>query len=79
MKYKGRDAFEIHLPRSGFEYSIDLEMRLAAQWAGYKWQEFSDLDGDEQSEIVATYQARNQIDGIVINENNKRMRSSRRK
>jgi hypothetical protein len=65
------------VPRSGFSYSFELECRFAAQWAGYTWEAFVELDGDQQSEVVATYQARNHIDAIVAYENYKRSKRRR--
>jgi hypothetical protein len=53
-------------------------MRLAAQWAGYRyWDEFINLDGDVQSDVVATYRSYNQIQGLLAYEAQKKMRSSR--
>jgi hypothetical protein len=52
-------------------------MRLAAQWANYTWEQFALLDGDRQSEAVATFQARNQIDAIMAYENYKRSKRRR--
>ncbi|MCC7208330.1 MAG: hypothetical protein IT323_13565 [Anaerolineae bacterium] len=49
-----------HAPtqKSGVTYSVQFEWRLAAHWAGYRrFKDFQALDGDEQSEIVATYRA----------------------
>jgi hypothetical protein len=43
-------------------------MRLAAHWDGYKWNAFISLDGDEQSEIIATYRAYNQMEAVIANE-----------
>lgn len=75
LTFKGSDAFELHVPRSGFRYTQQLEMRLASQWAGYKyWDEFVNLDGDIQSDIVATYRANNQIQGLLAYEMKKRSR-----
>lgn len=45
--------------------SAMLEWRLAARWAGYTWEAFTALEGDEQAMIVATYRCSTQIDAVV--------------
>lgn len=62
------------MPNSGFSYSFELEMRFAAQWAGYKWQEFLKLEGEEQDEVLATYEAKHRIEAINAYEGSKRLR-----
>jgi hypothetical protein len=49
-------------------------MRFASQWASYKWNDFLKLDGEEQDEIVATYQARMKIEAINAYEASKRLK-----
>lgn len=46
-------------------FTGELEERMAAQWAHYKWREYKDLDGDEQADIIAAYRASNQIEGVL--------------
>lgn len=73
--YKGRSIFEYRAPRSGLQYSGDLEWRLAARWGGYKYfDEFLELDGRRQSDIVATYRCEMQMGAIVAHEQAKAMR-----
>ena len=49
-------------------YSLEFEMREAARFLHYRWQEFLELDGEEQSEIVAHYRAHGQIEGVMAKE-----------
>src|SRR3989304_1487707 len=55
VKFKGRDIRQWRLPDTGVTYSDELDWRLAARWAGYKFDDFQLLDGEEQSSIVAAY------------------------
>lgn len=41
---------------------------MAAAWANYQWHEFQELDGDEQSGIIASYRASNQIEAVLAAE-----------
>lgn len=79
MRFRGRNAFEIKVPRSGISYSTELEWRLAAQWAGYKFGEFQALDGDEQSDIIATYRANFQASAVVSYEQAQEMKRRAKK
>lgn len=55
----------MHTKASGFTWSADYHYRRAARWAGFKrYREFCELDGLEQSEIVAEYEAHMQIVAI---------------
>jgi hypothetical protein len=62
------------VPRSGISYSSILEWELAAQWWGYKPEEFEELDGEIQSARVATYRAQNTISSVVAYEQAKEMK-----
>lgn len=73
-KYRGQDVFTISVPRSGIAYSPLLEWRLAARWAGYTFEQFTELEGDEQSMIVASYRANNQIEAVLSAEQVKEMK-----
>lgn len=56
-------------------YSSQLEWRLAAQWAGYRWYgEFDRLSADEQSDVIATYRAHHQIAAVLDYEQAKEMK-----
>lgn len=57
--------FAIPVPRSGVTYSIEFGWREAAHWAGYRWEEFCDLDGDDQAAIVAHHKAHMQLDAVI--------------
>lgn len=51
--------------RSGVSFSSALEWRLAAQWAGYKYEKFIELEGDLQSAHVAAYRSYHQIEAVL--------------
>ena len=57
--------FDYSVTRSHISYSVQLEWRLAAQWAGYTYEAFEALDGDLQSGHVAAYRASNQIRAVI--------------
>jgi hypothetical protein len=66
VTYKNKDVFKWHVPRSGLKYENPmLEWVLAARWAGYRWDEFQSLPGDEQSFLIAAYRISNQIEAVV--------------
>jgi hypothetical protein len=47
---------------------------LAAQWGGYKMEEFEALEGERQAFIVAAYRSDQQIKAVLDNEQVKAMR-----
>lgn len=49
-------------------------MRFASQWRGYKWKEFLALEGEEQDEIIAEYEAKHRIEAISSYEASRRMK-----
>lgn len=51
--------------RSGISFSTALEWRLAAQWAGYRYEDFVELEGDLQSAHVAAYRSYQQIEAVL--------------
>ena len=53
-------------------YSDELDWRLAARWAGYKFDDFQLLDGEEQSSIVAAYTLSSRIESVLTKYNIKR-------
>lgn len=65
MTFRGRDLFSIHVPRSGARYTQRFEWADAAHWWGYKWEEFVELDGEEQSFLVAVYRAHHQLQAVI--------------
>lgn len=52
------------MPRSGTKYAGILEWALAAQWWGVGWEAFCDLDGADQSFLVAVYRTAKQIEAV---------------
>jgi hypothetical protein len=65
------------VPRSGVTYAGELEYRFAAQWAHYQWEDFIDLDGEDQSAIVASYRAYNQIEGVLATKANEKAKQAK--
>ena len=49
------------MKRSKANYSLDFERFLASKWAGYTWQVFQELEGDEQAVVIAAYRIENRI------------------
>lgn len=56
------------MPLSGITYSGELEWRLAARRAGYRWHDFRELEGEMQSDIVAAYRTEQQIEAVIASE-----------
>ena len=65
MTFQERDIFAIPVPLSGVDYSDEFGWREAAHWAGYRWEQFCELDGDDQAAIIAHYMARRQLDAVI--------------
>lgn len=55
---------------------ITLDYALAAQWWGYKWEEFERLPEDKASFATAVYRTQRQIDAVLAY---KQYRKSKRK
>jgi hypothetical protein len=56
-----------------------LEWRLAAQWGNYTFEQFCNLEGDEQSDVVATYRTHLQIESVVAYEQSRQSNKKGRK
>jgi hypothetical protein len=56
---------------SHITYNAELHWRLAAQWNKYKWHEFVDLEGTEQSKLVATYESSLQMQAVITTDANR--------
>lgn len=71
------------MPRAGLSYNNVFEWREAAHWAGggsvFYWQDFCELDGDEQSAIVAHFQTHRQIEAVLAKDLEDRRRRQRNK
>jgi hypothetical protein len=67
----------IRTQRSGLRYNQLYEWREAARWAGYRYSEFESLEGDEQARIVAHYRIRHQIDAVLAEDQQRRMKRSK--
>lgn len=57
-------------------YSEQFLWRLAAQDSHYRYEDFEQLDGEAQSRIVAFYQCKKQLEGVLADE---QARKARRK
>jgi hypothetical protein len=58
------------------KYSGVLEWIFAAKWAGYKWNDFLKLTGDDQSILVAAYQTERQIESVAADDQSKKSKAS---
>jgi hypothetical protein len=62
------------VPLSGVSYAPELEWRLAARWAGYRYEDFTLLAGEEQSGTVAAYRVNGHIEALMAQEQSRRAR-----
>lgn len=56
------------MPRSGLRYAAEMEWRLAAQWAHYRYEDWQMLDGELQSAHVAAYRVAKQAEAVLAHE-----------
>jgi hypothetical protein len=63
------------VPRSGVTYTNELEWRLCAAWANYRFEDWLELDLDEMVGHIAAYRLQNQIDGVLAVDQKRRMAS----
>lgn len=68
--------FRVSTTRSGVTYNSELEERLASQWAGYRYEEFLDLDGDQQAEHIAAYRVTHQVEAVLAQQSKTEQRQS---
>jgi Zn/Cd-binding protein ZinT len=66
--FRGKDIFDIWVPQSGIKYSFDLEWRLAAAWANYKFEDFILIPTEQQAYHIAAYRCENQIKAVLSQE-----------
>lgn len=52
---------------------------MAAVWGNYRWTDFTELDGELQSQIVAAYRAQNQIEAVMAKEQTRKARQGRQR
>ena len=77
-QFRGRDVAEYKLPRSGARYDESLEWILAAVWAGYTPDAFSEtLPVEWQNRVIAAYRVQMQMDGIIAREQAREARKKR--
>jgi hypothetical protein len=58
-------VFRCQTFRSGLSFNSELEERLAAQWARYRYEDFLELDGELQSAHVAAFRCEKQMEAAV--------------
>lgn len=63
--FRGRNIFDIVVPRSGVQFSFDLEWRLAAHFAGYRFEDFILLQTENQAHHIAAYRCYTRIEAVV--------------
>ncbi len=72
--------FQIRVPRAGLSYSDVYDWREAAHWAGggsvFYWEDFCDLDTEEQSAIVAHFQTQRQIEAVMAQDMERKRRQA---
>lgn len=72
MKFEGRDIFKIRVPRNPLDFSEEFEWAMAAKWAGYRVKDFEELEGAEQSRIVALYRTNTQLEAVIAHDSQKK-------
>lgn len=77
MTFKGRPIEQWPLEKSGASYSDQFEWRLAAQDSHYRYADFEQLDGDEQSRIVAFYRQRRRMEAVMADDQARTARRNR--
>jgi hypothetical protein len=58
-------VFRIHAPRNGAAYSLFFEWLEAAHWRGLTWEAFCELDGSDQSLVIAHYRTHMQLEAVI--------------
>lgn len=53
------------MPRTGATFGSEFEWREAARFALVTWDQFKELDGEEQSAIVAHFRTHNQVEAVI--------------
>lgn len=78
MTLDGKPIFECQTFRSGLNFSNELEERLAAQWAGYRYEDFLELDGEVQSGHVAAFRCEKQMEAAVQHKQYRKMKNAQK-
>ena len=65
MTFRGRDIFDIRVPRSGARFGSLFEQMEAAHWRGYKDEDFAALSVFEQARVVAHYRCHHQLEAVI--------------
>lgn len=60
--------FAWRLPASGLQYGAELEWRLAARWAHYRYEDFVELTGEQQAAHVAAYRIQHYGEAVVAHD-----------
>ena len=65
VTFRGRDIFDIPVPRSGVRYSRVFEIVEAAHWRGLTDEQFEALDPLVQARVVAHYRTHHQLEAVI--------------
>jgi hypothetical protein len=65
VTFRGRDIFQIRVPRSGIKYGLLFECMEAAHWRGLSDEAFAALIPFEQARVIAHYRAHHQLEAVL--------------
>lgn len=75
ITYRGRNLWGIRTKRSGFSFAQTLQWLLACQWWGLSLKDFQELDGNEQSLMIAAYESSTMMESVIAAEHEKKARN----
>ena len=67
VRWRGRKVAVAGKVSGPAQASSVFEARIAARWAHYRWSEFCELSGPEQSEVVALRRYENKLESLMAN------------
>lgn len=77
MTFKNKDIFKSPTLASGVKVNNPVfDWASTAKAWGYKWEEFRELEGDEQAFLVAVHRTDRQIDAVLAAEQVRKMRAA---
>ena len=72
VRWRGKKVPVVEAATGPLKCSGEFGDRLAAQWNGYRWPDFCELPGPEQSEVVAAYRYHNKLQELFAERARKR-------